>query len=339
MLGKGKKLIALGLLCSVLSIASADDYSAEGERRVQLVAGDLIGTKVNIDGIKTITGQTINLSEITKPVYIKFWATWCVPCREQMPGFEALYQQYGQDIEFIAVNTGFNDSIEAINKYTKKMPMSMPIVFDDGSLKTQLKLPVTPFHVLMNRKGEIVFVGHHDGEELHTALNALLKADAQPNQVAKSTAKTASAATQLKTITGHTLSLTASAKPTALVFFAPWCEWYLAESRPDMSQTCTNKRLQIETLMQKTESSINWVGISTNIWTNEDDLKQYQSDMQTALPLVLDETGSLFDTYGITDVPAVVVLDEHGKQVSFIAPNDDDLESTVNDAIAQGNRP
>ena len=240
----GKKLIALGLLCSILNVASADDYSVEGKRRVQLVAGDLIGSKVNIDGIKTITGQTINLSELNKPVYIKFWATWCVPCREQMPGFEALYQQYGQDIEFIAVNTGFNDSIEAINKYTKKMPMSMPIVFDDGSLKTQLKLPVTPFHVLMNRKGEIVFVGHQDGEELHTALDALLKPDAQPNQAEKSTAKAASAATQLETITGQTLSLTTAAKPTALVFFAPWCEWYLAESRPDMSQTCTKKRLQ-----------------------------------------------------------------------------------------------
>lgn len=339
MLGIGKKLIAIGLLCSALHIASADDYSAEGERRVQLVAGDLIGSKVNIDSIKTITGQTINLSEIDKPVYIKFWATWCVPCREQMPEFESLYQQYGQDIEFIAVNTGFNDSIEAVNKYTKKMPMSMPIVFDDGSLKTQFKLPVTPFHVLVNRNGEIAFVGHHDGEALHTALMTLLKDDSKPNQAAKPSVKATSAATQLETITGQTLSLTTSAKPTALVFFAPWCEWYLAESRPDMSQICTKKRLQIETLMQKTESSINWVGISTNIWTNEDDLKQYQSDMQTALPLVLDKTGSLFDSYDITDVPAVVVLDKYGKQVSFIAPNDDNLESTINDVISHGKNP
>jgi thiol-disulfide isomerase/thioredoxin len=86
--------------------------------------------------LTTIDGDVIDLGGLygKKAVYLKFWATWCMPCRQQMPHFEHAYETAGADMAVIAIDVGFNDSIEAIRAYRKKLGITMPIVFDDGSL-------------------------------------------------------------------------------------------------------------------------------------------------------------------------------------------------------------
>ena len=61
-----------------------------------------------------------------KVVYLKFWATWCVPCRQQMPHFEHAYETAGTDMAVIAIDVGFNDSIEAIKAYSFVKTFSLP---------------------------------------------------------------------------------------------------------------------------------------------------------------------------------------------------------------------
>ena len=53
---------------------------------------------------------------VKKLVYLKFWATWCQPCREQMPHLQETYESFGDDIEVIAVNIDINDSAEEARK-------------------------------------------------------------------------------------------------------------------------------------------------------------------------------------------------------------------------------
>jgi thiol-disulfide isomerase/thioredoxin len=341
-----KSLIALCVFSSTLQTVIADeksDLAMEGERRVHMMADDLLGTKPNIGVLHTISDETIDVAKFTgnKPVYIKFWATWCVPCREQMPGFEKMYQDYKDKVEFIAVNTGFNDSKAAIKKFTKKIPMSMPIVMDDGSLKAILDVPVTPFHVLIDKEGKIAFVGHEDGAALHAALDKLAKQtdSASVSSVSDETKLSANSsvnASILQTINGQSVSLTGSNEhPSALVFFATWCESYLAESRPEMSETCKKNRVLIDQLIAQSKTSINWVGISSNLWTTVEDVQQYQTDTHTTLPIVFDKNGELFKEYGIQDVPTIVLLDKQGKSVDVLGPKTKQLEMRLKDFIAK----
>ena len=75
--------------------ASADAKVDEsGQGRAQAAGRPLIGLAGPDLALKTIDGKTIDLAKLygRKPVYLKFWATWCVPCREQMPGFEHDYE-------------------------------------------------------------------------------------------------------------------------------------------------------------------------------------------------------------------------------------------------------
>src|SRR5882757_8210863 len=52
-----------------------------------------VGALAPVMALKTLDGDTIDLAKLygAKPVYLKFWATWCIPCREQMPKFKRIY--------------------------------------------------------------------------------------------------------------------------------------------------------------------------------------------------------------------------------------------------------
>lgn len=66
--------------------------------------------------ITLTTGEVITFADFKgkKPVYLKFWATWCQPCLKEMPHFEHVEQQYGNDIKVIGINLGMNETPEDV---------------------------------------------------------------------------------------------------------------------------------------------------------------------------------------------------------------------------------
>ena len=125
--------------------------------------------------MKTIDGNAIDLGRLygRQAVYLKFWATWCVPCRQQMPHFQHAFETAGPGMEVIAVNTGFNDSLDTVRTYRKRLGITMPIVIDDGSLAAAFGLRVTPQHIVIGRDGRILYVGHLADARLDAALCGL----------------------------------------------------------------------------------------------------------------------------------------------------------------------
>ncbi len=95
--------------------------------------------------LQMVDGQNIDLKNLygTKPVYLKLWATYCIPCRVQMPGFEKIYETYGDRIEVIAVNAGVGDDAAKVRAFAKKATMRMPSAIDDGALGAWIKLQET----------------------------------------------------------------------------------------------------------------------------------------------------------------------------------------------------
>ncbi|WP_345882062.1 redoxin domain-containing protein [Shewanella algae] len=328
---KLSKLLIVCLLTPFLSVvfggqASAeDDFAAEGERRAKLAGSELIGTLAPQRELTTLTGETLNLQQLygSKPVYIKFWATWCVPCRQQMPGFEKIYQQYGEKLQVIAVNTGISDDINSVGAFVKQAGLNMPVTIDDGTLARAFKLRVTPQHFLVDRSGRIAYVGHQDDEAFHQALEAVI-ADKGENKAPLSGTVAEKASgyevgdklaslrlTSIDNIDYPLPSTTRQGKATGLVFFAPWCEWYLAESEPDTAKSCRLVREMVEQSASNGKSQ--WLHISTNLWSSRTDLVEYQTNYQTRLPIVFDEEGSLFGQFGVTQLPTIVFIDESGK--------------------------
>lgn len=81
--------------------------------------------------LETITGETITLSQLRgKKVLLNFWATWCPPCKEEMPDLQNYYERYAKEenVEIIAVNLTFKqNSIEDVRLFAKSYDLTFPI--------------------------------------------------------------------------------------------------------------------------------------------------------------------------------------------------------------------
>jgi peroxiredoxin len=311
-------------LLSVLVCASAHSQ-VTGQQRAEAAGHDLVGSPAPRMVLRTIDGEAIDLGRLygKKAVYLKFWATWCVPCREQMPHFERTYESAGSDLAVIAVNAGFNDSIEDVRAYRKQLGIRMPIVIDDGTLGAALHLRVTPQHVVIGRDGRIQYVGHLANERLDAAIQAARSSpaigaaggnDGSGGATKTSRYEPGDRAPQFsaKTLDGSQFSFQEPGNPAVLVFLSPWCESYLATTRAAVSANCREVRVQVDALAKK-HPQLRWLGIASGIWATREDLGKYQADYKVTIPLTLDESGALFRAFRVSSVPTVIVIDTRGR--------------------------
>jgi thiol-disulfide isomerase/thioredoxin len=93
-------------------------------------------------------------------VMINFWATWCVPCRQEMPKLEALYQRYNKlGFKLLAVNVENNP--DGVKKWLAETPVSFPVLFDTKSEVSKLyKVETMPTTVIVGKDGTMRYLHH-----------------------------------------------------------------------------------------------------------------------------------------------------------------------------------
>ena len=105
-------------------------------------------------------GNKVKLSDIKdKPIVLNFWASWCGPCKNEMPDFDEVYKEYGKDVEFMMVNLtdGAQETKNTAKSFIDKEGYSFPVYYDvdeEGARAYNvMSIPVTYF---INMYGEIV---------------------------------------------------------------------------------------------------------------------------------------------------------------------------------------
>jgi cytochrome c biogenesis protein CcmG/thiol:disulfide interchange protein DsbE len=98
-------------------------------RRTLVVVGDS-APALSFPGLD---GKMVSLTDYKgKIVFLNIWATWCLPCREEMPSMEKLYQQLkGEDFEILAVSIDATGA-KAVGPFMKKYGLSFPALLDTG---------------------------------------------------------------------------------------------------------------------------------------------------------------------------------------------------------------
>lgn len=127
--------------------------------------------KGNYESLESYRGQVIVLN---------FWATWCAPCRVEMPSFEKLYRRYrSEGVTVLAVTMDKNATLQ-IKSFVDEHDLSFPVLLDsEGEVERLYPSMTVPFTYVIDRKGRVVArvdgAKNWESEETFEAIEYLLK--------------------------------------------------------------------------------------------------------------------------------------------------------------------
>ena len=104
--------------------------------------------------LKSKSGKNIKLSEHRGDVVmINFWASWCGPCRQEMPALEQLYRRY-KDLGFVILGVNIDEDSDKAISMLSKSPVSFPVLFDNNKKISDLyDVKAMPTTYLIDRNG------------------------------------------------------------------------------------------------------------------------------------------------------------------------------------------
>ncbi len=141
---------------------------------------DLVGRPAPDFALKSASGENLRLSEYRGDVVmINFWATWCGPCRQEMPLLDALYTRY-QRVGFQLLGVNIDDDSGKAMGMVEELGVSFPVLFDaQKSVSRQYQVEAMPVTVIVDRNGTVrhIHQGYKPGyeEQYLTEIRALLR--------------------------------------------------------------------------------------------------------------------------------------------------------------------
>lgn len=131
--------------------------------------------------LQDANGENIRLSDLRgQPVLLNIWATWCPPCRAEMPAMQAVYEAYQQDgFIILAVNATNQDDRQAVLSFVQEYGLTFPVLFDDsGSVAQTYLSKALPTSFFIDQNGiiqEVVVGGPMSQAILHERIQNLLE--------------------------------------------------------------------------------------------------------------------------------------------------------------------
>lgn len=118
---------------------------------------ELKPAKLNFS-FKDTNGKKVSLSEFKgKVILLDFWATWCVPCKQEIPGFIGLQKKFGErGLQIVGLSV--DDPLGKAKAYAGEMKMNYPVLLAEGKediLKAYEPIPSIPVSVIIDRRGRI----------------------------------------------------------------------------------------------------------------------------------------------------------------------------------------
>jgi len=174
-----RSLYAVILLAGLVWIfASADKTNSETAGRIPAPQKGFLAPEFKL---KTSDGQSIALTDYRgKAVLVNVWATWCPPCRAEMPTIEKVYQEYqNQGLVVLGVDSTIQDDPTAIAPFVKQYNITFPILLDiNGEASDLYELRSLPTSFFIGRDGvikEVVVGGPMSEALLRTNIEEIMK--------------------------------------------------------------------------------------------------------------------------------------------------------------------
>jgi tetratricopeptide (TPR) repeat protein/thiol-disulfide isomerase/thioredoxin len=142
----------------------------------ELPKSDLLGKPAPEFRLKTLAGSELALSEFNgKVVLLDFWATWCAPCRAEMPAFEKLHKELGsKDVAILALDA--NEPEDTVAAYIKKEKYTFPVLLSEGtSVVAKYNVHAFPTTLALDKTGRVAEVIVGSGKETESRLREAIE--------------------------------------------------------------------------------------------------------------------------------------------------------------------
>lgn len=179
-----ERLLAVGLLFSLLvsPIFSADLPAPELSHELTKLEAPVAAADFTLENMD---GEHISLSDFRgQVIMLNFWATWCPPCRREIPSMESIYRDLGGDGFIVLAVNEFEDP-DHVFAYTGQLSVdpSFPVLFDrDSRVSQDYGVKGLPTTLLIDKRGQIVYraVGGRDFDhpEVRRIVRSLMDAPA-----------------------------------------------------------------------------------------------------------------------------------------------------------------
>ena len=152
-----RRLTFIGILALALiwTLFSADKT---GSTTAGLIPAPQAGFLAPDFTLETLDGESVTLSDYRgKVVLVNFWATWCPPCKAEMPAFEETYNDYAnKDFVILAVNATQQDNLASITSFQAEYGLSFPIALDnDNTVYRAYQVRSLPTSFFVDKEGVI----------------------------------------------------------------------------------------------------------------------------------------------------------------------------------------
>lgn len=126
----------------------------EGQIEIDAVVGLKQGNLAPDFELSTLNNEIVKLSDFKgKPVMLNFWATWCPPCRAEMPDFQKLYDDH--DVHVLAINLFITeDDVGNVERFVDQFELTFPVVLDEsGEVAKMYKIQPIPTSYIIDEHG------------------------------------------------------------------------------------------------------------------------------------------------------------------------------------------
>jgi peroxiredoxin len=148
-----------------------------------LAVSSLVGASASLApafSLPSRAGDTVSLNQLKgKVVMLNFWASWCGPCRQEMPLLDQMHKRYSS-LGFTLLGVNVEANTKDAERWLKDTPVSFPVLFDRDSKVSKLyDVSAMPSTVFIDRKGNLRYLhrGYKPGDESEylNQIRALLK--------------------------------------------------------------------------------------------------------------------------------------------------------------------
>ncbi len=180
---KNKKILILSIIFIIIMSGAVVGYNyLKNNYNIDLEDESIDKIKSTDFKVYDINNKEVNLSDYKgKNVVINFWASWCPPCKYEMPYFQNATEKYkDKNVEILMLNLtdGYRETVDSATKYMKENNFDMNLLFDKNlEAATKYQVQGVPRTIFIDKEGYIVkdYTGAMEQDVLYDEIDKLIK--------------------------------------------------------------------------------------------------------------------------------------------------------------------